>query len=81
MSRFSTVLVFSAALLAMAQAAVVVPSPPTLENKAFVLMDFDSGQILAESNSPRTFSTCLANQNDDQFFGRTTLTKRSTQRR
>ena len=51
MSRFSTVLAFSAALLApIAQATVVVPSPPTLENKAFVLMDYDSGQILAESN-------------------------------
>ncbi len=30
--------------------AVAVSSPPTLENKAFVLMDFDSGRILAEVN-------------------------------
>jgi serine-type D-Ala-D-Ala carboxypeptidase (penicillin-binding protein 5/6) len=27
-----------------------VPPPPTFDSKAFVLMDFDSGQILAQSN-------------------------------
>jgi D-alanyl-D-alanine carboxypeptidase len=37
-------------LFASAQAAPVPPAP-TLENKAFVVMDFDSGRILAESNA------------------------------
>ncbi len=31
--------------------AFVIPAPPVLENKAYVVMDFDSGKILAESNS------------------------------
>jgi len=37
-------------LFASAQAAPVPPAP-TLENKAFVVMDFDWGRILAESNA------------------------------
>ncbi|PQA46747.1 D-alanyl-D-alanine carboxypeptidase family protein [Amnimonas aquatica] len=31
-------------------AAFVIPNPPVLDNKAYVVMDFDSGKILAESN-------------------------------
>lgn len=38
-------------LLAASSAfAFVVPNPPVLENKAYVLMDFDSGKVLAASN-------------------------------
>lgn len=33
-----------------ASAVTVVPSPPALDNKSYVLMDYDSGQILASSN-------------------------------
>ncbi len=33
-----------------AQAVTIMPSPPQLENKAYLLMDFESGQILAASN-------------------------------
>ncbi len=36
--------------LTSTQAAPVAP-PPTLENKAFIVMDFDSGRVLAESNA------------------------------
>ena len=39
-----------ASLLSGAHAAPVAP-PPELENKAFIVMDFDSGRILAESNA------------------------------
>jgi D-alanyl-D-alanine carboxypeptidase (penicillin-binding protein 5/6) len=39
-----------AGLFSSAHAAPVAP-PPTLENKAFIVMDFDSGRILAESNA------------------------------
>lgn len=31
-------------------AVTAIPLPPTLDNKAYVLMDYDSGQILAASN-------------------------------
>ncbi|MBC7750411.1 MAG: D-alanyl-D-alanine carboxypeptidase [Candidatus Saccharibacteria bacterium] len=31
-------------------AATIIPSPPVLDNKSYVLMDYDSGQILASSN-------------------------------
>lgn len=31
--------------------AFVVPAPPVLENKAYIVMDADSGRVLAESNS------------------------------
>jgi len=31
--------------------ATPVPPPPTLDNKAFIVMDFDSGRVLAESNA------------------------------
>ena len=33
-----------------ASAVTVVPSPPVLDNKAYVLVDYDSGQVLASSN-------------------------------
>lgn len=33
-----------------AQAVTIMPSPPTLNNKAYVLMDYESGQVLAASN-------------------------------
>lgn len=39
-----------AGLFSSAHAAPVAP-PPVLENKAFIVMDFDSGRILAESNA------------------------------
>lgn len=39
-----------AGIFSSAHAAPVAP-PPTLENKAFIVMDFDSGRILAESNA------------------------------
>lgn len=39
-----------AGLFSSAHAAPVAP-PPTLENKAYIVMDFDSGRILAESNA------------------------------
>ena len=31
-------------------AATVIPAPPALENKGYLLMDYDSGKVLAESN-------------------------------
>ncbi|MCP5174454.1 MAG: D-alanyl-D-alanine carboxypeptidase [Moraxellaceae bacterium] len=51
MSRFAIAVAISATLFTpMSFATTVIPTPPTLENKAFVLMDYDSGQVLAESN-------------------------------
>ena len=43
-------LVLFAGLFSSAHAAPVAP-PPTLENKAYIVMDFDSGRVLAESNA------------------------------
>ena len=37
-------------LLVIAPAFAFVPNPPALENKAYLLVDFDSGKVLAESN-------------------------------
>ncbi len=52
MSRFITVLGFTALMTAApSYAATIIPAPPVLENKAFILMDYDSGKVLAESNS------------------------------
>jgi D-alanyl-D-alanine carboxypeptidase (penicillin-binding protein 5/6) len=50
--RFSIALGVGAVLLSFAASAqaVEVSPPPPLTNKAYVLMDFDSGQILASSN-------------------------------
>ena len=39
-----------AGLFSLAHAAPVAPAP-TLENKAYIVMDFDSGRVLAESNA------------------------------
>lgn len=33
-----------------ATAATVIPSPPVLDNKSYVVVDYDSGQVLASSN-------------------------------
>ncbi len=33
-----------------ATAVTIMPSPPALDNKAYVLMDYESGQVLAASN-------------------------------
>jgi D-alanyl-D-alanine carboxypeptidase (penicillin-binding protein 5/6) len=38
-------------LLAAAPAFAFVPNPPALDNKAYLLVDFDSGKVLAESNA------------------------------
>lgn len=38
-------------LLAAAPAFAFVPTAPTLENKAYLVVDFDSGKVLAESNA------------------------------
>ena len=52
MSRFILTLGFAALITAApSYAATIIPAPPALENKAFILMDYDSGKILAESNS------------------------------
>lgn len=37
-------------LLVIAPTFAFVPNPPALENKAYLLVDFDSGKVLAESN-------------------------------
>ena len=46
-------LALAAALVAptMAWSAMAVAAPPSLDNTAYVLMDFDSGRILSESNA------------------------------
>ncbi|PTQ87930.1 D-alanyl-D-alanine carboxypeptidase family protein [Agitococcus lubricus] len=49
-SRFALALGFSALAINVAHATTVIPAPPVIENKAYVLMDYDSGKILAESN-------------------------------
>jgi len=51
MSRFSAALTIAVTLSAPVYAATIIPAPPALENKAFILMDYDSGKILAESNA------------------------------
>ncbi|HCT39943.1 MAG TPA: serine-type D-Ala-D-Ala carboxypeptidase [Moraxellaceae bacterium] len=38
-------------LLAAAPAFAFVPTAPTLDNKAYLVVDFDSGKVLAESNA------------------------------
>ncbi|MGB4343146.1 MAG: D-alanyl-D-alanine carboxypeptidase family protein [Moraxellaceae bacterium] len=38
-------------LLAAAPAFAFIPTAPTLENKAYLVVDFDSGKVLAESNA------------------------------
>src|SRR5689334_9592401 len=34
-----------------AQAAVPIPQPPSVEARSYILMDYDSGRVLAESNA------------------------------
>ncbi|MDO8331238.1 MAG: D-alanyl-D-alanine carboxypeptidase family protein [Fluviicoccus sp.] len=41
---------FAAFTATVVNAATIVPSAPVLENKAYLLMDYDSGQVLASSN-------------------------------
>lgn len=50
MRRFLQALLAPALLLA-ATAQAAPPSPPELENKAYILVDFDTGTVLAEKNS------------------------------
>ena len=35
----------------LANAAVLIPTPPTVHAKAYILMDYDTGKVLAESNA------------------------------
>ncbi len=52
MSHYAKIFALSTVLVSpFAQATTVIPAPPVLENKAFVLMDYDSGKVLAESNA------------------------------
>ena len=46
-----TALTLAVGLVAAAHAAVTVAPPPPLTNKAYIVMDFDSGRVLAESNA------------------------------
>lgn len=43
-------LLVAATAMQFSYAATVISSPPELDNKAYVIMDYDSGQILAEKN-------------------------------
>lgn len=46
----SRMLVLAATLVVAPLASAVIPAPPPLENKAYVLVDYQSGQVLARSN-------------------------------
>ena len=46
-----TALTLAVGLVSAAHAAVTVAPPPPLTNKAYIVMDFDSGRVLAESNA------------------------------
>jgi D-alanyl-D-alanine carboxypeptidase (penicillin-binding protein 5/6) len=54
-TRQILIAVFSSAILSLsslaASAAVVIPPPPSVASKGFVLMDFETGNIIAEENS------------------------------
>ncbi|HEX5360654.1 MAG TPA: D-alanyl-D-alanine carboxypeptidase family protein [Fluviicoccus sp.] len=50
MARTLAAFGFAAFTATIVNAATIVPAAPVLENKGFVLMDYDSGQILASSN-------------------------------
>ncbi len=50
MARLLAAFGFAAFTASVVNAATVVPSPPVLENKGYLLMDYDSGQVLASSN-------------------------------
>jgi D-alanyl-D-alanine carboxypeptidase (penicillin-binding protein 5/6) len=49
--RRLAILVFSAFALASAHAAVPIPKPPTISARAHILVDYDSGRVLAEGNA------------------------------
>ncbi len=51
MARTLAAFGFAAFTATIVNAATIVPAAPVLENKGFVLMDYDSGQILASSNA------------------------------
>lgn len=53
MHRVLSGLLFSSLglMAATAAEAFTPPAPPALENKAFILVDYDSGKVLAEANS------------------------------
>lgn len=56
--RFASTMTYTTTLTAtliastaqLSYAATVIPSPPELDNKSYVIMDFDSGKILASKN-------------------------------
>lgn len=50
MARTLAAFGFAAFTATIVNAATIVPAAPVLENKGFVLMDYDSGQVLASSN-------------------------------
>ena len=50
MARMLAAFGFAAFTATVVNAATIVPSAPALENKAYLLMDYDSGQVLASSN-------------------------------
>ncbi len=41
----------SLALSCLADAKVLIPNPPSINAKAYILMDFDTGKVLAEENA------------------------------
>lgn len=50
MNRLLATTVLTSLMLSAPAFAFVVPNPPVLENKAYVVMDADSGRVLAASN-------------------------------
>lgn len=50
MNRLLATTVLTSLMLSAPAFAFVVPNPPVLENKAYVVMDADSGRVLASSN-------------------------------
>jgi D-alanyl-D-alanine carboxypeptidase (penicillin-binding protein 5/6) len=50
MNRLLATTLLSSLMLGAPAYAFVVPNPPALENKAYVVMDADSGRVLAASN-------------------------------
>lgn len=44
-------LALATSLAASTQALAAPPAPPVLDNKSYILVDFDSGRVLAESNA------------------------------
>ena len=46
-------------------------TPPAQDNNAYILMDYDTGTILAQKNADTPPATCIFNKNDDQLSIRT----------